>query len=85
MKKLAYTLLITVATFLAACNGAANKTGGNGADSGSAGSSGPADTSMAAGSGSPVGVSTGGTDTSTTGSKDGVANPTVDTINQQKP
>ena len=85
MKKLIYTLLITAATLLTACNGSTNKTGGEKADSGMAGSSGPADTSMAAGSGSPVGVSTGGTDTSTTASKDGVANPVTDTTGQKKP
>jgi len=84
MKKLAYTLLITATTLLAACNGSTSKTGGDVADSGMSGSSGAADTSMAAGSGSPVGTSTGGSDTSTTASKDGVANPVTDTTVQNR-
>lgn len=79
MKKLVYILLITGAGVLAACNGSTGQTGGAMADSGAAGSSGAADTSMAAGSGAPVGASTGGTDTSTTGSGKGVADPTIDT------
>jgi hypothetical protein len=85
MKKLAYTLLITAATFLTACSGSTSKTGGDVADSGMSGSSGAADTGMAAGSGSPVGTSTGGTDTSTTASKDGVASPVTDTPMQKQP
>jgi predicted small secreted protein len=79
MKKLAYTLLFTTATVLAACNGS-TKTGGDRADSGSAGSSGPADSVGVVSPNNPAGGgSTGGTDTSTTGSGQGVANPTVDT------
>ena len=71
----------------AACNNASQKTGNDQADSGAnnPGSSGASDTSMAAGSGSPVGVSAGGSDTSTAMPKDGVANPVVDTPKQKRP
>ncbi|MBS7565595.1 hypothetical protein KHS38_14375 [Mucilaginibacter sp. Bleaf8] len=84
MKKLAYTILITAAVATTACNNSGQKTGNDRADSGATnvGSSGPSDTSMAAGSGAPVGVSTGGSDTSTSMQKDGVANPTVDSVKQ---
>ncbi|WP_345949825.1 hypothetical protein ABDD95_23550 [Mucilaginibacter sp. PAMB04274] len=82
MKKLVYTLLF--GTFiLTACQQSTSKTGGDVADSGMAGSSGPADTGMK--SGTPMGTATGGSDTSTTASKDGVANPTVDTTGKTKP
>jgi hypothetical protein len=86
MKKLAYLLFITASITFTACNNASQKTGNEQADSGAnnPGSSGASDTSMAAGSGAPVGVSTGGSDTSTSMPKDGVANPVVDTPKQKK-
>lgn len=84
MKKLAYILFITTATVLGACNGATQKTGGAVADSGvNHGNSGPTDTATAAGSGSPTGVSTSGTDTTKNGG--GVTNPTVDSGKHSNP
>ncbi len=65
------------AASLAACKSSTSKTGGDVADSGFHGSSGPVDTGKAAGSGTMSGNSTGGTDTSTIGR--GVATPQTDT------
>jgi predicted small secreted protein len=76
MKKLLFVVIIGAAS-LAACKSSTSKTGGDVADSGFHGSSGAADTSKAAGSGTMTGNSTGGTDTSTIGQ--GVATPQTDT------
>lgn len=84
MKKLIYIFISASLLSLAACKGGATQQTGNAvADSGAAGRSGASDTVSAAGSGSPVGVSTGGTDTSHNGK--GVANPGVDTTTQRPP
>ncbi len=76
MKKLFFVVMIGVAT-LTACKSSTSKTGGDVADSGSHGNSGPVDTGKSAGSGTMSGNSTGGTDTSTIGR--GVATPQTDT------
>lgn len=76
MKKLLFVVMIGAAS-LAACKSSTSKTGGDVADSGFHGSSGPVDTGKAAGSGTMTGNSTGGTDTSTIGR--GVATPQTDT------
>ena len=79
MKKLAYISLLTIATLFTACKGSNSNTGGSLPDSGSAGSSGPADSVGVVTGNSPAGTSTGGTDTSTTGSGQGTADPVTDT------
>ena len=76
MKKLIFVVMMGAAS-LAACKSSTSKTGGDVADSGFHGSSGPVDTGTSAGSGTMTGNSTGGTDTSTIGK--GVATPQTDT------
>ncbi|NCD69399.1 hypothetical protein [Mucilaginibacter agri] len=84
MKKLFHLFITTAIISLSACNGATQKTGGEARDSSAShGNSGPADSSMATESGSPVGASTSGSDTSTNGKS--TANPTVDSGKTNKP
>ncbi len=85
MKKVLYTFLFASSMLLMACKGSTSKTGGDVADSGSAGSSGPADSVGVVSPGSPAGSSTGGTDTSTIQSNQGAAEPTVDTGRRTRP
>jgi hypothetical protein len=75
MKKLLFIIMMGAAS-LAACKSSTSKTGGDVADSGFHGNSGPVDTGKSAGSGTTTGNSTGGTDTSTIGK--GVATPQTD-------
>ncbi|MCJ8210615.1 hypothetical protein MUY27_12930 [Mucilaginibacter sp. RS28] len=78
MKKLFCLMAVSCLITLSACNHSGAKTGNDRPDSGTAGSSGPADTTTAPGTGSTMGTSTGGSDTSNNGK--GVANPTADTV-----
>lgn len=82
MKKLIYTAAIAAIIFASACKGP-SRTGNAAADSGSAGSSGAADTNVASGAGTGTPVTNGGTDTSTLGK--GATAPTVDSTSNKKP
>jgi hypothetical protein len=85
MKKIFYTILIASCAVLTACKGSNSKTGGDVADSGSAGSSGPADSVGVISPGNPAGGSASRSDTSTIQSNRGSAEPTADTGRRLRP